>query len=67
MASFPVTTFDSPMDILAYVESLIPESRAQSNQLTPPGLQAHEIETDNQQDTPVDSSMSLYERARLRT
>ena len=62
---FPVTTFDL-MDILAYVESLIPESRAQSNSTNTSQTEAHEIETDNQQDTPVDfSSMSLYERARL--
>ena len=62
---FPVTTFDL-MDILAYVESLIPESRAQSNRTNTTQAEAHEIETDNQQDTPVDfSSMSLYERARL--
>ena len=62
---FPVTTFDL-MDILAYVESLIPESRAQSNPTNTSQTEAHEIETDNQQDTPLDfSSMSLYERARL--
>ena len=62
---FPVTTFDL-MDILAYVESLIPESRVQSNRTNTTQAEAHEIETDNQQDTPVDfSSMSLYERARL--
>ena len=62
---FPVTTFDL-MDILAYVESLIPESRTQSNHTNATQAVANQTETENQQDTPVDfSSMSLYERARL--
>ena len=61
---YPVTTFDL-MDILAYVESLIPESRAQIQQDTEQEEQDEE-ENEDLQAAPVDfASMSLYERARL--
>ena len=61
---YPVTTFDL-MDILAYVESLIPESRAQVIQDDEQD-EANEDEDDLLQAVPADfASMSLYERARL--
>ena len=55
---YPVTTFDL-MDILAYVETLVPESRLQANTVV-------EEPEEATPDAPVDfASLSLYERARL--
>ena len=60
---YPVTTFDL-MDILAYVESLIPENRAQIQQDTEQEEEQDEEENEDLQAAPVDfASMSLYERA----